>query len=90
MYKTLHPIPLNFLIYEENYIFFFYLCTAIFIFSPSTTFPLVFIPPLHNYCTIHSIPPPPPRGKANIEQHYQAHNIQYRMQQNIMIRESES
>ncbi len=25
-YKTLHPIPLNFLIYEENFIFFF-LCS---------------------------------------------------------------
>ncbi len=23
LYKTLHPIPLNFLIYEENFIFFF-------------------------------------------------------------------
>ncbi len=23
-YMTLHPIPLNFLIYEENFIFFFY------------------------------------------------------------------
>ncbi len=53
MYKTLHPMPLNFLIYEENYIFFF-ISALLFSYSPPPQLFLWFSPLLYT-STVHII-----------------------------------
>ncbi len=64
-FMTLHPIPLNFLNYEENFLFFFYQCNAsssTFILMSSTKTLVLslsgppFHPPFFSYASISFLP----------------------------------